>query len=85
MDATPPFWFLQRQCKTEPAGDNVLKATGPNLAEAFLRIEPVGDRWRAALRRSADGADEATTSEAYATPKEAWQAAFELYRLHFIV
>ena len=33
-----PFWFKQRQCKAEPAGDDVLKVSGPNLGEAYLRV-----------------------------------------------
>ena len=47
MEPIPPFWFKQRQCKAEPAGPNAVRVTGPNLGEVFLRIEPVGDRWRA--------------------------------------
>jgi len=85
MEPTPPFWFKQRQCKSEPAGDNVLKVTGPNLGEAYLRIERDGDRWRAALRRTADGPDVSATPAELPTAEEAWAAAFELYRLHVIV
>jgi hypothetical protein len=85
MEPTPPFWFKQRQCKYEPAGDNMLKITGPNLGEAYLRIERDGDRWRAALRKTSDGPDVSATPAELPTPKEAWEAAFELYRLHVIV
>jgi hypothetical protein len=86
MEPTLPFWFKQRQCKAEPAGGpNVLRVTGPNLAEAFLRIESVGDRWRAALRLAADGPDASYTDAELKTPKEAWEAAFELYRVRMIV
>ena len=38
MDLIVPFWFKQRQCKTEPSGDNAVKVTGPNLGEAHLRV-----------------------------------------------
>jgi hypothetical protein len=82
-----PFWFKQRQCKAEPAGnDHVLRVTGPNLGEAFLYVVP-GDvqRWRAGLRLTADGADVATTDAEIPTQREAWDAAFELYRDHVIV
>ncbi len=81
---TPPFWFKQRQCKAEPAGENAIKITGPILPEAFLRIEREGaGPWRAALRLTADGPDEQTATE-LPGPKEAWDGAFELYRLHVI-
>ena len=35
-----PFWFKQRQLKCEPAGsDHLLRITGPNLGDAFIRIQ----------------------------------------------
>jgi hypothetical protein len=81
----PPFWFKQRQCKAEPAGnDHTLKVSGPNLGEAFIRIEPENTRWRAALRLTADGPDVASTEANLESPQEAWAAAFELYRAHVI-
>ncbi len=86
MEPIEPFWFKQRQCKAEPAGDNGLRVSGPNLPETFLRIERAGDdRWRAALRLSADGPDASYTDAELKTPKEAWEAAFELYRVRMIV
>jgi hypothetical protein len=86
MTPNPPFWFKQRQCQAEPAGsDAVLRLTGPNLGEAFIRIEPHGDRWSAALRLTADGKDVSQTGPDFSNPTAAWQAAFELYRTHFIV
>ena len=86
MHPDPPFWFKQRQCKAEPAGnDTMLKVTGPNLGEAFLRIEKTENAgWKAALRVAAEGPDVDATEPEIATPKEAWDAAFELYRLHVI-
>jgi hypothetical protein len=86
MQPIPPFWFKQRQCRTEPAGsENLLKITGPNLGEAFLRISPEDHRWRASLRMTADGADVSATEAEFQSPKAAWDAAFELYRNHLIV
>ena len=86
MDVPAPFWFKQRQCKAEPAGDNAVRVSGPNLPEAFLRIEPAGaGRWRAALRLSADGPDASYTDPDLTTTKEAWEAAFELYRVRVII
>lgn len=87
MVPTPPFWFRQRQCKAEPAGDeNTLKVSGPNLGEAFLRIERgENNRWRASLRPSADGPETAATEAEFEDAVDAWEAAFELYRTHVIV
>lgn len=80
----PPFWFVQRQAKAEPAGENVLRLTAPNLREAFIAIKPAESGWLGALRTSADGSDIAA-SQRYDDPIDAWNAAFELYRLQFVV
>jgi hypothetical protein len=81
-----PFWFKQRQCKAEPAGDNVLRVSGPNLGEAYLYLSRAETgRWRAGLRQTADGPDVITTAPEIETPREAWDAAFELYREQMIV
>lgn len=87
MDPILPFWFKQRQCKAEPAGENELKLTGPNLGEAFIRIVPDDkkEHWRAALRLAPTGADLTATEAEFGSPKAAWEAAFELYRNHVIV
>jgi hypothetical protein len=84
-----PFWFKQRQCKAEPAGDdntNTLRVSGPNLGEAFLGIAQ-GDnkKWRAFLRASADGPETASTEPEFDNPTDAWEAAFELFRPNLIV
>ncbi|HVS34933.1 MAG TPA: hypothetical protein VMS17_05085 [Gemmataceae bacterium] len=84
MEPTLPFWFKQRQCKAEPAGEHALRIAGPNLPEAFLRVEPAAAGWRAAVRLTADGED-VSSSDGNPTADAAWQAAFELYRLRFIV
>ena len=86
-EPTAPFWFKQRQCKYEPAGaDNLLKLTGPNLAEAYIRIQRAENgRWLAAFRRGADGPDLAVTKSDIPGEREAWDAAFELYRENVIV
>jgi hypothetical protein len=85
MEPTTPFWFKQRQCRLEPAGDNQFKVSAPNFGEVFLRVEPGSDnRWRAALRRTADGPDEHATPAQFPSIGHAWQAAFELFRGYFI-
>ena len=87
MEPSVPFWFKQRQCKYEPAGaDNQLKVTGPNLGDAFLRIRQADNqRWQAIFRRAADGPDEVVSDADIPGPREAWDAAFELYRQNVIV
>ena len=81
-----PFWFKQRQCKADAAGDdNTLKVSGPNLGEAFIGIaRGENNRWRAFLRPSADAAETATEPE-FENPSDAWEAAFELFRTNVIV
>jgi hypothetical protein len=78
-----PFWFKQRQCKAEPAGEQALKVSGPNLGEAYLSVRPDNGNWKATLRLLPDGPDVATAD----APNEraAWDAAFELYREQVIV
>jgi hypothetical protein len=86
MQPIPPFWFQQRQAKAEPAGENVYRLTAPQLPEAFINISQGPDgRWSAALRRTADGPDIATSAAEYDNPSDAWGAAFELYRNHVVV
>jgi hypothetical protein len=81
-----PFWFKQRQCKAEPVeGRQMLKVSGPNLAEAFIHVYQDNGRWRAGLRRSADGADLAAAESDKPGEFAAWDTAFELYRTHVIV
>jgi hypothetical protein len=86
MQPILPFWFKQRQCKAEPAGEGVLRVSGPNLGEAFLVIRHAGNgRWQAALRTAADGHDVTATDPEIESAQDAWEAAFELYRNHVIV
>lgn len=82
---TLPFWFKQRQGKAEPAGDQTFRLTAPNLGEMFIAVRP-GDhgRWGAALKATAAGPDLDTTAAQYETAGEAWQAAFELYRVNVV-
>jgi hypothetical protein len=86
MPPTLPFWFKQRQCKAEPAGsDYTVKVSGPNVPEAFLSIAPGDDgRWNASLRFTADG-PAVSTAEGLASVRDAWEAAFELFRVQVIV
>ncbi len=86
MNPIIPFWFKQRQCKAEPAGsENVLKLTGPNLGEAYIPVDRNNGRWIAGLRLTPDGPDVAVCEDGCPTEKQAWEAAFELYRAHQII
>ena len=88
MPTTPtlPFWFRLRQGKAEPAGPDMYRLTAPNLAEAFIGIRQAENgRWLPVLKQTASGPDEAVASEGFATPQEAWEAAFEGYRLRVVV
>jgi hypothetical protein len=86
MEPILPFWFKQRQCKAEPAGDGVLRVTGPNLGVAYLLVRRADNgRYQAALRSDPAGADVAVTPAEIELPQDAWEAAFELYRDHVIV
>jgi hypothetical protein len=86
MALITPFWFKQRQCNAEPAGEDTYKLTGPNLREALISIRRADDgRWAATLRYAADGPEVAATEPVIATEYEAWEAAFEIYRNHVVV
>jgi hypothetical protein len=86
MEPIVPFWFKQRQCKAEPAGEDVLRVSGPNLGDAYLLIRPAeNNRWQAALRTTPDGHDVVATDGDIVSQQDAWDAAFELYRNQIIV
>jgi len=85
MEPVPPFWFVQRQGKAEQAGADVFKLSAPNMKDAFISIHSgTGRAWYAALRQSPDGPEIAVTSAEFPAREDAWQAAFELYRNHFV-
>jgi hypothetical protein len=83
---TLPFWFRLRQGKAEPAGPDTYRLTAPNLGAAFIGIRKTeSGRWLPLLKQTADGPDLTDSADDFATPQEAWDAAFELYRVHFVV
>jgi hypothetical protein len=85
MEPVPPFWFRQRQGKMEAAGENIYKLTAPNLGEAYIGTRPTLDgRWTGVLLQTAGGPELSSTTPSYADPQDAWQAAFELHRTHFV-
>jgi len=83
---TLPFWFRLRQGKAEPAGPDTYRLTAPNLGEALIGIQQAKNGlWSPVLKQTATGPDLAETPDEFATPQEAWDAAFELYRVHVVV
>lgn len=86
MALVTPFWFKQRQGKTEEAGPDLVRVSGPNMKEGFLGIRK-GDNglWMAYLRTSADGPDVDATPPVIDTAYAAREAAFEMYRKHMII
>ena len=81
MKLNLPTWFKYRQGKAEPAGENVLKLTAPNLSEAFVGIRRTDDgQYHGVYRTAADGQDSAVTGTNFNSPDDAWGAVFELYR-----
>ena len=62
------------------------RLTAPNLGEAFIGIRQAENgRWLPVLQRTAAGPDLAETAGEFATAQEAWDAAFELYRVQVVV
>jgi hypothetical protein len=83
---TPPFWFRLRQGKIEAAGPDTYRLTAPNLGEAFIGIHKTENgRWLPVLKRTEDGSNLAETASDFASAQEAWDAAFESYRVQFVV
>jgi len=81
MEPFLPTWFKYRQGTAEPAGENVLKLTAPNLKEAFVGIRRAENgHFLGVYRTTADGQDSAATQPTFNSPGDAWGAAFELYR-----
>ena len=80
-----PFWFKQRQAQAEEAAPNIVRASGPNLKEAYLGIRAADDgKWSAFVRTQLDGQDIQATP-ALDTAYAAWEAAFEIYRTQFVI
>ena len=86
MTPTPPYWFNQRQGKAEPAGTNSFRLAAPNAKPAFISIQQdANGLWSAALRLEEASPAVATTEPVFARPEDAWDAAFELYRVQVVV
>lgn len=86
MQPVTPFWFNMRQGKAQPAGDEVLRLTAPNLPEAFITVRK-GENglWAGAMRTTQDGPDVVASHPVYEQQSDAWYAAFELYRNQVVI
>jgi hypothetical protein len=86
MNLDLPFWIRQRQTKVEPVSTGSYRLTGPNLPEAVVSVR-IDDslRWRAAVAKQPGGPDIASTPPEFDSPRDALNAAFELYRGRFVV
>jgi hypothetical protein len=63
----------------------MFKLKAPNFEPAYILIRPAPDGgWHGSVRRAPDGPDVDSTVRSYAKRPDAWQAAFELYRCHFV-
>ena len=86
MQPVPPFWFVQRQAKMEPAGANTFRLTAPNQGEAFIFTERADNgRWSAGLKTAAGGPVVATSGTIWESEEDAWASAFEIYRNELVV
>ncbi len=76
-----PSWVKGRQAKVEPVGQGLYRVTGPNLPEAVIAVRMTDDlQWQGFLRGTADGPDAAVSSSTQSNARDAFHAAFELYR-----
>ena len=81
MDLPIPSWFKYRQGEATPAGENCYQLTAPQIEPAFIRIRRMDGGWQASVATSADGPDLLTTRADLTNERDAWLAAFELYRI----
>ena len=79
-DLPVPSWFKYLQGVAEPAGDRCFRLSTPLVRESFIRIESKNGHWLASVSGSADGAAIGNTEPVFDSERDAWNAAFELYR-----
>lgn len=84
MELQLPSWFKYRQGAAEPAGHHCYKLSAPLVDDAYIRIHAKDGRWQAALANTPDGPDIRVTEPVFARENDAWNAAFELYRVEKI-
>lgn len=81
MSVLRPSWFAYRQGVAEEVNPQLYKLTGPNLREMYIGIEREANGcWDAFVRAAPDGANLAATGPKHPNERDAWHAAFEIYR-----
>lgn len=84
-DLPIPAWFKYRQCEAKPVGENCFEVTAPQMEPAYIRIRQVDGQWEAAVADAADAPDRAVGRTRFENERDAWQAAFELYRVTKVI
>jgi hypothetical protein len=80
-----PYWFKQRQARSEDLGRGQWKITGPNLPEAVIGVRMLDNlKWQAFVRPAPDAPEIAQSEPILPTAREALAGAFELYRDRFV-
>lgn len=81
-----PYWFDQRQCKAEAAGEDFYCITAPNMRPSYVGVRRLDNgRFQGYFRHEQDGPDDAITEVEFDTPYNAWEGTFELYREKMIL
>ena len=85
MELPIPAWFKYRQCEAKPAGENCYELTAPQMEPAYIRIRRTDRGWQAEVADSADGTALPTSRPDIELERDAWLAAFDLYRVSKVV
>jgi hypothetical protein len=81
MELDIPSWFRYRQGKAEKAADNCFKLTAPLLDPYYIRVRQNDQgRWIPSIANAPEGEDSMADSAGFDSLRDAWRAAFELYR-----
>jgi hypothetical protein len=85
MNLDLPYWFKQRQAKSQDLGQGQWKITGPNLPEAVIGVRMLENlKWQAYVRSAVDSPEIAQSDPDLPTARDAVAGAFELYRDRFV-
>ncbi len=81
MELPIPAWFKYRQGEAKPAGEQSYLLTAPLVDPTWIRVRVVDGAWQAAIADAVDGPDVRNTGPLEGDETDAWEAAFELYRV----
>jgi hypothetical protein len=85
MELPVPAWFKYRQGEAKAAGENTYELTAPVIEPAYIRIRTSDHGWQAEVADSADGPALLTSRSDIEFERDAWLAAFDLYRVTKII